>query len=198
MKRSARLALSIVAMSTSMSILGACRLHLAQVRENNLVDPLHYEAIELGRDHRRDVMALLGPPDRAIYRETELVFDYLWMRHRGTDTRLFIPSEVFPGLDPLFFLSLPRYFFDPSEEPEEFRPTIAERLAEGMAQLGTFAIPLANGQDLLIVRGHQLRSDRVRIVFDRDSLVVQGKSMRSASGEYRDESLTDRLLLRAD
>lgn len=194
MKRSTRIALSIVAIS----MLGACRLHLAQVRENNVIDPVDYEAIELGRDHRRDVMASLGPPDRAVYGRSELIFDYLWMRHRGTDTRLFIPSEIIPGFDPLFFLAIPRHFFDPSEEPEEFRPTFVERLAEGLARLSTTVVPFANGQDLLIVSGHQLRSSRVRIVFDRESLVVQGKSMRSASGEYRGESLRDRILLQAD
>ena len=198
MKRSPRTALSIIAISISISMLGACRLHLAQVRENNVIDPIQYEAIEIGRDHRRDVMASLGPPDRVVYARSELIFDYLWMRHRGTDTRLFIPSEIVPGFDPLFFLSIPRFFFDPSEEPEEFRLTFVERLAEGLAQLATSVVPFANGQDLLIASGHQLRSDRLRIVFDRESGVAQGKSMRSASGEYLDESLTDRILLRTD
>ena len=55
-----------------------------------------------------------------------------------------------------------------------------------------------NGQDPLIVSGHQLRSDRLRIVFDRESLIADGKSLRFASGEYTDESLRDRVLLRAD
>ena len=196
--RSARIALSIVAMSSSISMFGACRLHLAQVRENNVIDPRHYEAIELGQDHRRDVMASLGPPDRALYGRSELIFDYLWKRHRGTDTRLFIPSEVIPGLDPLFFLSIPRYFFDPSEEPDEFRPNLVERLAQGLARLATFVVPFANGQDLLIVSGYQLRRDRLRVVFDRETLLVQGKSIRSASGEYRSESLADRMSLQAD
>ncbi len=198
MKRTARIALSIVAMAMSISMLGACRLQLAQVRENNVIDLVHYEAIELGRDHRRDVMASLGPPDRVVYGRSELIFDYLWMRHRGTDTRLFIPSEIIPGFDPLFFLSIPRYFFDLSEGPEEFCFTFVERLAEGLAQLSTSVIPFVNGQDLLIVSGHQLRSDRLRVVFDRESLLVQGKSIRSASGEYRGESLADRSLLQTD
>jgi hypothetical protein len=189
-----RLALGIVLVS----MLGGCRLHLSQVRENNIVGNNRYQAIELGQDRRGDVMTSLGPPDRVFYAPSALIFDYLWKRHRGTDTRLFIPSEIFPGVDPLFLLSVPRFFFDPSEEPDEFRPNLVERIAEGLTRLATFMVPFANGQDLMILSGHQLRNDRLRIVFDRESLVVQGKSLRYASGEYTDESLRDRLLLRAD
>ena len=194
MTRAKRLTLMIMLVST----LGGCRLHLSQVRENNIIDPGQYQAIDLGRDRRGDVMAALGPPDHVFYGPRELVFDYLWKRHRGTDTRLFVPSEVIPGVDPLFLLSVPRWFFDPSEEPDEFRPNLVERIAEGLARLATFAVPFANGTDLLILSGHQLRSDRLRIVFDRENLIAQGKSLRFASGEYTDETLTNRVLLRAD
>ena len=179
-------------------VLSGCTLHLAQVRENNVIDSALYEAIELGRDQRRDVMAALGPPDRVSYGRSILVFDYLWARHRSTDARLFIPSEFIAGFDPLFILSIPRLFFDMSDAPEEFERSRVERLAEGIANLATSAIPFAGGQDLLIARGHQLRHDRVRIVFDRTTLIVEAKSMRFASGEYRGESLPNRILLRAD
>ena len=194
MTRARRLALGIVLVS----IFGGCRLHLSQVRENNIIGHVRYHEIELGQDRRGDIMTSLGPPDRVFYVPSALIFDYLWQRHRGTDTRLFVPSEIIPGVDPLFLLSVPRFFFDPSEEPDEFRPNLVERLAEGLTRLATFMVPFANGQDLLILSGHQLRSDRLRVVFDRESLVVQGKSLRYASGEYTDESLRDRLLLRAD
>jgi len=180
------------------SMLGGCRLHLSQVRENNIIEPIRYHEIELGRDRRGDIMTSLGPPDRVFYAPSALIFDYLWKRHRGTDTRLFVPSEIIPGVDPLFLLSAPRFFFDPSEEPDEFRPNLVERLAEGLTRLATFMVPFANGTDLLIMSGYQLRSDRLRVVFDRESLVVQGKSLRYASGEYADETLRDRVLLRAD
>ena len=194
MTRAKRLTLLVLLVS----MLGGCRLHLSQVRENNIIEPAQYQAIELGRDRREDVMAALGPPARAFYGPTELVFDYLWKRHRGTDTRLFVPSEVIPGVDPLFLLSVPRWIFDPSEEPDEFRPNLVERIAEGLARLATFAVPFANGTDLLILSGHQLRSDRLRIVFDRESLIAEGKSLRFASGEYTDETLTNRVLLNSD
>lgn len=179
-------------------VLSGCTLHLAQVRENNVIDFARYEAIELGRDQRRNVMASLGPPDRVFYGRSILVFDYLWTRHRSTDARLFIPSELIPGFDPLFILSIPRLFFDLSDAPVEFERSHVERLAEGMTSLATSAIPFANGQDLLIARGNQLRHDRVRIVFDRTTLIVEAKSMRFASGEYRGESLANRILLQAD
>jgi hypothetical protein len=48
------------------------------------------------------------------------------------------------------------------------------------------------------VSGFQLRSDRLRVVFDRETLLVEEKSIRSASGEYRSESLVDRMSLQAD
>ena len=178
--------------------LSGCTLHLAQVRENNVIDLARYETIELGRDQRRDVMAALGPPDRVAYGRSILVFDYLWTRHRSTDVRLFIPSEVVPGFDPLFILSMPRLFFDLSDAPVEFEQSHVERLAEGMTNLVTSAIPFADGQDLLIARGHQVRHDRVRVVFDRTTLIVEAKSIRFSSGEYRGESLANRILLRAD
>ena len=178
--------------------LGGCTLRLVQVRENNVIDVDRYAAIELGQDQRHDVMAALGPPDRVVYGHSVFVFDYLWARHRGTDTRLFLPSEVVPGFDPFFLLAGPRLFFDPSEVPEEFVGNRIERMAQSLAHFATSLVPFSNGQDLLIASGHQLRHDRLRVVFDRESLVVQAKSMRSASGAYRDESLTDRVLLRAD
>lgn len=185
-------------LALGLSLLGGCRLHLSQVRESTIIQPVQYEAIAIGQHRRSDVMAALGPPDQIVYAPTELIFDYLWKRHRGTETRLFIPSEIIPGVDPLFLLSVPRLLFDPSEEPDEFRPSFVERIAEGLARLATFAVPFANGTDLMIASGHQLRSDRLRVVFDRENLLVLGKSLRFATGEYRGESMTDRVLLRAE
>jgi hypothetical protein len=178
--------------------LSGCTLHLVQVRENSVIDVDRYAAIELGHDRRRDVMSALGPPDRVVYGRSVLVFDYLWKRHRGTDARIFLPSEIVPGFDPFFLLGIPRLFFDPSRVPDEFKGTHVERMAAGISRLATSVVPFSSGQDLLIARGHQLRHERLRIVFDRESLVAQAKSLRSASGVYRDESLTNRVLLRAD
>jgi len=194
MRRSLR-ALPLIAVVVG---LAGCTLRLSQVREDSVVDASRYEAIQLGRDRRRDVLASLGPPDRVLYGRSILVFDYLWKRHRSTDMRLFVPSEVIPGLDPLALLSIPRFFFDPSEDPEEFETGHMQRFAEGIAGLATSFVPFGDGTDLLIARGYQLRSDRVRIVFDRTDLIAEAKSLRYASGEYRSESLTDRILLRAN
>ncbi len=187
-----------MALMLALTTLGGCTLHMAQYRENNVIEFDRYAAIELGQDQRRDVMAALGPPDRVIYGREVLIFDYIWARHRGTDARVFLPSEVVPGFDPFFFLAIPRFFFDPSEVPDEFVGNHVEQLAEGIARFGTSLVPFSNGQDLMIARGHQLRHDRLRVVFDRTSLVVQEKSLRSASGEYRDESLTKRVFLQGN
>lgn len=171
---------------------------MVQVRENNVISPDRFDAIALGSDRRTDILNQLGPPDEAFFGPSILVFDYRWQRHRGTATRFFLPSEVIPGLDPLFILGVMRYFFDPSEEPEVFRPTLAERVGQSLTRLITIFIPFSDGQDLVTLSGRQLRHDRLRVVFDRQNLVVQGKSLRYASGEYRDESLASRMILRAD
>ncbi len=188
----------ILVLSIAMAAGSACTLQLAQVRVNNVVDSARYDSIEIGRDRVREVLASLGPPDRVVYGRTDLVFDYLWMRHRGTDARLFFPSGVLPGFDPFFILSIPRAFFDPASLPEEFEHGALENTAHGMAQLPAALVPFGSGQDLLIATGHQVRHDRVRIVFDRETLVAHEKSMRAASGDYRHESLTSRILLQAE
>jgi hypothetical protein len=56
-------------------------------------------------------------------------------------------------------------------------------------------VPFTSGEELLIVKGHKLRGDRLRVVFDRETLNVVGKSLRLATGEYAEESLSDRVLL---
>jgi hypothetical protein len=189
-----RLAAALLALALS----SGCRLHMAQVVQNRPVAYTHYAAVELGAQSRRDVLAALGPPDDVQYTATELVFDYTSAFHRGTDLRLFLPSDVLPGFNPLFLFSLPRIFFDQSEEPDAFEPTFLERGARGVLSLVYSLVPFTSGEDLLILRGHQLREDRLRVVFDRQALVARRKSLRLATGEYAEESLPDRVFLRAD
>jgi hypothetical protein len=179
-------------------LVSGCRLHLAQVTQNRPVRPASYDQIDLGAQSRNDVLAALGPPDEIAYTTTELVFDYTSAFHRGTDTRVFLPSDVLPGFNPLFILSLPRILFDASEEPEAFEPTPMEQGARGALALMFSLVPFTSGEDLLILRGHQLREDRLRVVFDRDALIARRKSLRLATGEYVEESLPDRVLLQAD
>ena len=59
-------------------------------------------------------------------------------------------------------------------------------------------VPFTSGEELLIVKGNQLRGDRLRVVFTPDTQVVAGKSLRLATGEYEEDSLFDRVILRAD
>jgi len=180
------------------TLTSGCRLHLAQVTQNRPVSHQLYGAVDLGMQSRGDVLAALGPPDEIVYTKTELVFDYTSAVHRGTETRLFLPSDVLPVFNPLFLLSLPRILFDASEPPEAFQPTFAEQGARGMLALLYSFVPFTSGEELLILRGHQLREDRLRVVFDREALIARRKSLRLATGEYVEESLPDRVLLRAD
>ena len=83
-------------------LVSGCRLHLAQVTHNRPVRPASYDQIDLGAQSRNDVLAALGPPDEIAYTTSELVFDYTSAFHRGTDTRVFLPSDVLPGFNPLF------------------------------------------------------------------------------------------------
>ncbi len=173
-----------------------CRLHMERVLDNRSPATSAYGQILLGEDGQRQVLAKLGPPDRVDYQHGYMVFDYESGRHRSTELEFFVPSEIIPFADPLFILTVLRFLLDPSEEPEEFRGSFSERVGRTGATLALRLIPFASGTELLIARGWQVRGDRLRVVFERDSLVSVAKSLRLATGEYIDDSLTDRVLLR--
>ena len=179
-------------------VAGGCRLHLSQVTSNRPVSSELYHAIELGSDGRREVLARLGPPDTVVYTPKELVFDYASVRHRGTEARLFLPTDILPGFNPLFLISVLRFFFDDSGEPDELQPTAVERTARIGASAAASLVPFASGEDILILRGYQLRGDQLRVVFDRETLTTRRKSLRLATGEYAEESFTNRVLLQTD
>jgi hypothetical protein len=177
----------------------ACTLHIGRVDLNRPLNSSGYEAIALGSDTRREVLSRLGPPDALLYTPTELVFDYLASRHRATDLELFVPSDIVPGaLNPASLLSVPRYFFDPFAEPEETDETFLEATGRRGVQLAVGFIPFASGEELLVVNGRQIRVDRLRVVFDRESLVATRKALRLASGEFSQDALGERVLLQAD
>jgi hypothetical protein len=171
------------------SLLAAgCRFHISTVLDNRTLPLGRYPEILLG-DGRRAVLERLGPPDRAEYLRDALVFVYESAYHRGNET------DVIPGFDPLFILAIPRLFFDQSEEPDAFRPTLAERVGRRGVSAVLRLVPFTSGEELLIVKGHKLRGDRLVVVFDRETLNVVGKSLRLATGEYAEESLSERVLL---
>ena len=194
MRRRAAAAALAVALAGA---LAGCRLHVSRLDFERPLSDQSYQWLELGQHQRRDVLARLGPPDRAFYTPSELVFDYLAAHHRGTDLRFFVPSDVMPGpIDPAAVLAVPRFFFDLFVEPEEFQPTTLERVARVGADAAVSAAPFVSGQDVVILRGRQLRVDQLRVVFDRATLAATGKALRLASGEYQQQSLADQLLLR--
>ena len=179
--------------------LTACRLHVSQVRLNRPLPEEQYRAIVLGDSTRRDVLALLGPPDTARYTPNELFFDYWAASHRGNDLEFFVPSNVIPlPIDPLSILSVPEYFFDLFVEPEEFRPTFMEETGRNTAEGAIGLIPFVSGQEVIILHGRQTRLDRLRVVFDRHTLEATRKALRLATGEYDQESLVEQILLRDD
>lgn len=179
--------------------LGGCSLHVGRVDLNRPLSPDGYRAITLGTDTRRDVLARLGPPDELLYTPKELVFDYRASRHRMTDLEIFVPSDVVPGaLNPASLLSVPRYFFNDFVEPAETRNTFLEDAGRRGAEFVVGFIPFASGEEVLVMNGRQIRFDRLRIVFDRESLVAIRKAFRLASGEYSEDSLGERIFLQAD
>ena len=189
---------AMLALIASLSLPG-CRIHVARVSFDQPISSDDYEAVELGADKRSDVLAALGPPDTAFYTPDELIFDYHAGVHQATDLRFFVPSDVFTGpFNPLAILSVQKFFFDLFTEPEEFRPTLMERAGRNTANAMTRMIPFASGEDLLTLRGRQLRSDRLRIVFDRETLRAQQKSLRLATGAYQEDSLPQRLFLQTN
>lgn len=189
---------ALLVVITALSLLG-CRIHVARIAFDQPISSEEYEAVELGAHNRSDVLAALGPPDAAFYTPDELVFDYRAGVHQATDLRFFVPSDVFTGpFNPLAILSVQKFFFDLFKEPEEFRPTPMERAGRNTANAMTRMIPFTSGEDLLTLRGRQLRSDRLRIVFDRKSLRARQKSLRLATGAYQEDSLRERLLLQTN
>ena len=102
---------------------------------------------------------------------------------------------MIPGFNPLFVLSIPRLFFDQSETPEDFHETFAERVGRGGVSAVTRLIPFTSGEEMLIVKGHEVRGDRMRLVLDRETGRVVGKSLRVATQDYDEESLAERVLL---
>jgi hypothetical protein len=129
----------------------------------------------------------------------DLVFDYWAGSHRGNDLLFFFPSDVLPlPVDPLSFLGVPRFFFDPFSEPEEFHPTVMERAGRTAVEAATSLIPFTSGEELFTLHGRQLRLDELRVTFDRDTKKATSKALRLATGEYRRETLAEQILLRVE
>ena len=190
---SSRLAVVGLALLLGVTSTG-CRYFMTTVVDNRTVRLDLYPDILLG-DGRREVLLRLGPPDQVEYLRELCVFDCVSSFHRGNELEIFVPTDIIPGFNPLFFLSIPRFFFDESEIPDAFAPTLAERAGRGGVSAALRLVPFTSGEEILIVKGHKLRGDRLRIVFDRETRSVVGKSLRLATGEYAEESLTDRVLL---
>lgn len=174
--------------------LPGCRLHLAAVVDNRTLPLGRYDEIRMG-DARRAVLERLGPPDRVEYQKRRFVFYYESAFHRSSELEIFLPTDVIPGFNPLFLLSVPRFFFDASETPDPFAPTLAERAGRGGLSAVLRLVPFTSGEEILIMRGHQLRGDSLSVVFERETLNVVGKSLRLATGEYAEESIGGRVLL---
>lgn len=175
-----------------------CRFHMVGVTENRPLGADGYEAIALGEHQRRDVLAQLGPPDHVFYTSVEEVFDYRAAAHRATDLRFFIPTDTFGGVNPTLPLNALRFFFDPFEEPEELRDAPVIRASRASIRGATGFIPFADGTDILVLHGRQLRRDRLRIVFDSGTHIATQKALRLATGEYRHQHLPERAILQAD
>jgi hypothetical protein len=194
MRRGAAAAALAAALAVGLT---GCRLHVSRLDLNREINSESFEWVALGQHHRGDVLARLGPPDRALYTPTELVFDYLAARHRGSDLRFFVPSDFMPGpIDPLVVLAIPRFFFDLFVEPDEFQSSPLEQVTRAAAEAAADAVPFVSGQDVVTLRGRHLRADQLRVVFDRATLAATSKALRLASGEYQEASLVDPLLLR--
>ncbi len=171
-----------------------CRLHMAQVEVRRPFSRADFEAIDVGRDDRAQLLERLGPPDHLSYSPRDEVHEYAAGRHRATDLRFFVPGELarLPGLGAV--LGILSFFFEPFEEPEEFRSSFEVRASRGALGL----VPFGGGQDVLTLRGRQLRTDRIRVVVDRDTLRVEEKALLRATEDLEGQSIFDRATLRTD
>ena len=180
------------------SLCSGCRLHLDYVLRNRSPALQSYGDIRLEEHARTEVLARLGPPDTVRYQLDTFVFDYESAQHRASRLQFFVPSEVIPGVDPLAILNVPAFFFDLAEPPESLRPATFDRVGRAAVATALNFVPFVSGQELVSLEGYQVRSDRLRIVFDRETQRVTAKSLRLATGQYREESTSDRVLLRSD
>jgi len=179
--------------------LAGCRLRVEQIHLNRPLAEAPFAEIVLGESTRGEVLALLGPPDRARYTPRELFFEYWAASHRATDLEFFVPSDVIPGpFDPLGILSVTEYFFDPFREPDEFKPTFLERRGRNLANVGLAVAPFIGGQEIVTLHGRQTRLDRWRVVFDLKTLKATHKALRLATGEYEEQSFVEEVLLQDD
>jgi hypothetical protein len=179
-------------------VLGGCGLTLGRVDRNAHVTPGLYDRIAPGEDGRSEVLAKLGPPDRILYTRSEEVFEYESEHHRATDFRIILPLFLVPGPGPGLLLGGLRALLDPFEEPEEFEEELPVRITK-LAVNGLVGMaPSTDTEDLLTLRGRQLRSDVIRVMLDRESHRVEEKSLRLSSGEYAKESILERSLLQTD
>jgi hypothetical protein len=187
-------ALSLVALL----LVPGCRFHMAQVEVRRPFSQADFEAVDVDGDDRARLLAELGPPDRLTYTLGEEIHEYEAGRHRGTDLRFFVPGELVrvPGLGAVS--GILRFFFGAFEEPEEFHS--AFEVTAGRAAIGAVAglVPFAGGQDVLTLRGRQLRHDRIRVVVDRDTLRVEQKALLRATQDLDQQSILERATLRAD
>jgi hypothetical protein len=179
-------------------LLAGCGLHIGRIDDNANVTPDLYHQLVLGDDGRSQVLAKLGPPDRILITPTDEVFEYESEHHRSTDFRIILPTFLIPGPGPGLILGPLHFFFDPFDEPEEFEEELPVRFIRVVLNSLIGMAPASGTEDLLTLRGRQLRSDVIRVVMDRKSRRVTEKSLRLATGEYQKDSILDRAFLQTE
>jgi len=179
-------------------VLAGCGLRIGRVDDNRNVTPDLYQQVLLREDGRSEVLAKLGPPDRILFTPGDEVFEYESEHHRSTDFRIILPTFLLPGPGPGLILGPLHFFFDPFEEPEEFEEELPVRFIRVVLNSLVGMAPSAGTEDLVILRGRQLRSDVIRVVLDRESRRVAQKSLQLATGEYQEDSILDRAFLQTD
>jgi hypothetical protein len=179
-------------------VLAGCGLRIGRVDDNRNVTPDLYHRVLLLEDGRSEVLAKLGPPDRILFTPVDEVFEYESEHHRSSDFRIILPTFLLPGPGPGLVLGPLRFFFDPFEEPEEFEEELPVRFIRVVLNSLVGMAPSAGAEDLLTLRGRQLRSDVIRVVVDRESRRVAQKSLQLATGEYEEDSILDRAFLQTD
>jgi hypothetical protein len=179
-------------------LLAGCGLHIGRVDDNSNVTPDLYRRVVVRDDGRSEVLAKLGPPDRILFTPADEVFEYESEHHRSTDFRIILPTFLIPGPGPGLVLGPLHFFFDPFDEPEVFEEELPVRFIRIVINSLIGMAPSSGTEDLLTLRGRQLRSDVIRVVIDRKSRRVAEKSLRLATGAYLEDSILDRAFLRTD
>lgn len=177
-----------------------CRYHMVFIEDGAPLSRADYDQITVGVASRNDVLETLGAPDRVSYTLDREILDYKGAGHRGSELQFVLPTVVFQwgSLTNIAIGAAKR--IAPSDGPKSIREEVwVIRLSRFVFGSLLSLSPFETGStDTVTLTGQRLRYDRIRLVLDRHSQRVVGKSMLDAAAVRNGSALRDAFLIEAD